>query len=170
MSNEDFISFYHLLKMKKGISKIIKLSLYCLFIITLISCQSSKSQEEENDHCRNCGMPSKSYPKWNVTIKKQDKTTVYFCSPRCMFIKKLANNSFINSEDSIFVVDYYEQKNIDARKSFYVIKSDILSPMGNDFVPLKNKESANDFKNEHHGIMIFSFDEINDKIIDQAIQ
>lgn len=114
--------------------------------------------------CRNCGMPSKEYPKWNVKCM-QEQQERYFCSPRCMFMQVTKAESPINVQDSLQVVDYYNQKFIDARTAFFVINSDITGPMGHDFVPFADQVAAKDFLQEHKGSAILTFATVNGEVI-----
>ncbi len=110
--------------------------------------------------CRNCGMPSSEFPKWRskVTTKGGD---VWFCSPRCMFITTLDKEKAPKEIQGIRVVDYYSTKSFDAKTAYYVTGSDILGPMGHDFVPVKDKAAADDFKKEHKGDKVLKFDEVS---------
>jgi nitrous oxide reductase accessory protein NosL len=61
---------------------------------------------------------------------------------------------------SIWVTDYYGLQKIDARKAYYVIGSDVLGPMGHEFVPLASKVDAEDFMREHKGVRLLSFEQV----------
>ena len=39
--------------------------------------------------------------------------------------------------------------------------SDVLGPMGHEFVPLETEEDAADFLKEHKGVRILRFDEVS---------
>lgn len=146
-----------------------------LFIVTtslLVSCKEKNSENTTKQQpvieesktipttdCRNCGMPSKEYPKWNVKWK-QENTESYFCSPRCMFVQVTNPQSSITMQDSLEVVDYYNQKFIDARNAYFVINSDITGPMGHDFVPFADQVAAKDFLQEHKGSAILTFKDV----------
>lgn len=138
----------------------------------LVSCKEANNENsnqqqsviEENKtipttDCRNCGMPSKEYPKWNVKWK-QENTESYFCSPRCMFMQVTSPKSNIKTQDSLLVVDYYSQKFITAQNAFFVINSDITGPMGHDFVPFADQIAAKDFLQEHKGSAILTFKDV----------
>jgi nitrous oxide reductase accessory protein NosL len=58
------------------------------------------------------------------------------------------------------VTDFYNLERMDARKAFYVTGSDVLGPMGHEFVPLATKEDAADFLKEHKGRKILTFDQV----------
>lgn len=157
-------------------------TLSCIVFLSILQgCQKNKSEEtattnlatdklvqesstELSSDCKNCGMPSKEYPKWNVKLL-QNSSENYFCSPRCMFIKATEATSTIKITDSIFVVDYYNQKFIDARQAYFVINSDITGPMGHDFVPFADEKAAKEFQTEHKGKEIVRFSEVTGAVI-----
>jgi nitrous oxide reductase accessory protein NosL len=153
-----------------------KILFLCLLSIGLQSCQNTKQEststidkvqsnsEEASTNCKNCGMPSTEFPKWNVKVLRGNASH-YFCSPRCMLLQATANPSGIQSTDSILVVDYYEQKFIAAKTAFFVIDSDITGPMGHDFVPFLDEKSAKDFQTEHKGKKIVRMAEVNQEMI-----
>jgi nitrous oxide reductase accessory protein NosL len=60
----------------------------------------------------------------------------------------------------IAVTDYYNLQPTDAKTALYVIGSDVLGPMGHEFVPLAGMADAEDFMKEHKGKRILRFDQI----------
>jgi hypothetical protein len=57
----------------------------------------------------------------------------------------------------IWVTEFYGLTRIDARQAFYVVGSDTLGPMGNEFVPLATRADAEDFLKDHKGRRIIGF-------------
>ena len=49
---------------------------------------------------------------------------------------------------------------IDARKAYFVSGSDVLGPMGHEFVPLANKADADDFLKDHKGKKLYTFERV----------
>lgn len=139
----------------------------------LFSCQSKNSSNKElgkNDkkhQCTHCGMPTQEFPKWqsSLTTHRGEHRT---CSPRCMFFSVLEGE--VKDIKSIKVKEYYEQKDLDAKKAFYVIGSDIIGPMGKDFVPFATKADAEEFMLDHKGRKILTFEQISLKTIEEVIQ
>ncbi len=126
-------------------------------------------------NCGNCGMKSLDFPQWNVKVigKEKDSNSqkiTYFCSPRCLFVQATTNQTTYQSADSLLVVDYYNQQRIEARQAFFVVGSDVASPMGNDFVPLADEAAAKDFLNEHKGKKIVKFGEVNQENLLKLLQ
>jgi nitrous oxide reductase accessory protein NosL len=62
---------------------------------------------------------------------------------------------------AIWVTDFYNLQPVDARKALYVIGSDVLGPMGHEFVPLVSREDAGDFLKEHKGRRILGFEQVS---------
>jgi nitrous oxide reductase accessory protein NosL len=60
----------------------------------------------------------------------------------------------------IYVTDFYNLERMDARKALFVTGSDVLGPMGHEFVPLANKADADDFLKDHKGKKIIAFDRV----------
>jgi len=160
-------------------------------VALIMACQSKTSQEnnttntdvsshkkhkhthndkatKESFDCRYCGMPSQEYPKWKAKVVTATGN-IWYCSPRCMFISTLDKEKGPKSVKSIKVISYYDTKPIDAKTAMYVIGSDVIGPMGHDLVPLKDKAAAKDFKNEHKGDAIVTFDKVTMKMIQALV-
>ncbi|MCS6968890.1 MAG: nitrous oxide reductase accessory protein NosL [Cytophagales bacterium] len=137
---------------------------YLAAAVLLIFSAACSENPSENTRCAQCGMPSEKYPQWRGKIVTASQVK-YFCSPKCLFIHSHAHAPAL--ADSIWLTDYYQQHWIDARKAYYVMGSDIIGPMGPDFVPLSTLQEAQDFMKEHQGKQIFTFTEITPETIKQ---
>ncbi len=126
---------------------------------------SEETTAEVNYDCGNCGMPSQEYPQFHSHIKTEADKEVWFCSTRCMFIATLKPQSIFKNPSEIKVMDYYDNKMIDAKSAFYVTGSDVPGPMGPDLIPHKDKEAAEAFMKEHKGKEIVSFDKVDMNLI-----
>jgi len=131
------------------------------------SFDKSSSIDISAGDCVYCGMPVAEFPKWQTSILT-DKEKMEFCSPRCLFIKYLEQKEKLQ-EAEILVVDYYELEKIDGRNAFFVIKSDVIGPMGHDLVPFKTKADAENFQNDHQGQKILAFQEVTMEIIQELV-
>ncbi|WP_428739089.1 nitrous oxide reductase accessory protein NosL [Sulfurimonas sp.] len=111
----------------------------------------------KDDKCPVCGMFVYKYPTWAAKIEYQDKA--YFFDG----IKDLLKYYFEHQEDikNILVQDYYTQKILDAKKSYFVIGSDVYGPMGNELIAFETLDSAKKFMFDHKGKEILKFDEID---------
>lgn len=113
--------------------------------------------------CQVCGMFVSKYTNWVSTIKTP-KETFYFDGPKDMFKfyfepAKYAKDVALN-DIAINVTDYYTLEQINAKSAFFVVGSNVMGPMGNEFIPFKDENSAKEFLKDHQGKNIFKFDEI----------
>jgi nitrous oxide reductase accessory protein NosL len=117
------------------------------------------------DSCPVCGMLVSKYPNWVATIVYKDGHAHHFDGAKDLFKfwfdpPKYAARHNRDMVASIWVTDYYGLQKIVARKAYYVIGSDVLGPMGHEFVPLANKADAEDFMKEHQGARLLSFEQV----------
>lgn len=131
------------------------------------SSSKSTSTEISTGDCIYCGMPVVEFPKWQTSILT-DKEKMEFCSPRCLFIEYLEQKDKLQ-DTKVLVTDYYDLEKIDGRTAFFVIKSDVLGPMGHDLVPFKTKADAENFQNDHQGQKILAFQEVTMEIIQELV-
>jgi nitrous oxide reductase accessory protein NosL len=117
------------------------------------------------DLCPVCGMLVSKYPHWVATIVYKDGHAHHFDGAKDM-VKfwydppKYAAGHSREMMDRVVVTDYYNLALIDAKTALYVIGSDVLGPMGHEFVPLASMADAEDFMKEHKGKRILRFDQI----------
>jgi nitrous oxide reductase accessory protein NosL len=117
------------------------------------------------DLCPVCGMLVSKYPNWVATIVYKDGHAHHFDGAKDMFKfwfdpAKYAKGHRREDMATIWVTDFYNLQRIDAKKAHYVIGSDVLGPMGHEFVPLATKEDAADFLKDHKGRKILTFDQV----------
>lgn len=117
------------------------------------------------DLCPVCGMLVAKYPHWVATIVYKDGHAHYFDGAKDMFKfwfdpPKYAPGHSREQMARLVVTDYYNLQPIDAQTAFYVIGSDVLGPMGHEFVPLASQADAEEFMKEHKGKRILRFDQV----------
>jgi copper chaperone NosL len=117
------------------------------------------------DLCPVCGMLTAKYPNWVATIVYKDGHAHFFDGAKDMFKfwhdpGKYAAGHSREQIERIAVTEYYGLQAIDARGAWYVVGSDVLGPMGHEFVPLASAEDAADFLKEHKGARILRFEEV----------
>jgi len=117
------------------------------------------------DLCAVCGMLVSKYPNWVAMVTWKDGHTHFFDGAKDMFkflhdLPKYAPNHRKEDIAGIFVTDFYNLERIDARKALFVVGSDVLGPMGHEFVPLASKLDADDFMKDHKGKKILPFERI----------
>ncbi|QOP41596.1 nitrous oxide reductase accessory protein NosL [Sulfurimonas marina] len=113
------------------------------------------------DKCPVCGMFLYKYPTWISKIQYNNKS--YFFDG----IKDLFKYYFEHQKNiqEILVQDYYTQKTLEARESYFVIGSDVYGPMGNEFIAFETLKSAEKFMVDHKGKKILKFDEITEDTV-----
>jgi len=126
---------------------------------------SSIPKPGPKDLCPVCGMLVAKYPHWVATIVYKDGHAHHFDGAKDMFKFWFDPPKYVagHSRDmmtAIWVTDYYNLQPIDAKSAFYVIGSDVLGPMGHEFVPLASQADADDFMKEHKGKRILRFDQV----------
>ena len=68
---------------------------------------------------------------------------------------------------AIFVTEYYDMQMIDARSAFFVIGTDVYGPMGRELIPCKTREEAEQFKKDHGGREILTFEQVKPAVIEK---
>ncbi len=117
------------------------------------------------DLCPVCGMIVSKYPNWVAVVAWKDGHAHFFDGAKDMFkflfdLPKYAPGHKQENISSIQVTDFYNLARVDARTAFYVTGSDVLGPMGHEFVPLATRDDANDFIKEHKGRKLLTFEQI----------
>ena len=117
------------------------------------------------DLCPVCGMIVSKYPNWVATVLYKDGHAHHFDGAKDMFkylqdLPKYAPGHRKEDIKAIAVTDFYNLGKVDARQAWFVIGSDVLGPMGHEFVPLANMADAEDFMKEHKGKRILRFDQV----------
>lgn len=114
------------------------------------------------DRCPVCGMFVAPFPSWWAEVVLADgsrevfdgvKDLVRFLGDRKRFAPARAHLAVAR----IRVLDYYALEPVAAGEAFYVVGSDVLGPMGREFVPLATREHAEEFLRDHRGEAILRF-------------
>ena len=111
----------------------------------------NKITVNKDEKCPVCGMFVAKYPKWAASIATQNhKKPFYFDGVKDMMkfyfnAKDYGHKDFDKNKAKITVSDYYTREEINARKAFYVIGSNIYGPMGNELIPFRTKKDAKIF-------------------------
>jgi len=133
--------------------------------VALAAAQGLPPKPGPKDLCPVCGMLVSKYPNWVATIVYKDGHAHHFDGAKDMFKfwfepAKYAAGHKREDMAALWVTDFYNLQRMDARKAFYVTGSDVLGPMGHEFVPLASKEDAADFLKDHKGRKILTFDQV----------
>jgi nitrous oxide reductase accessory protein NosL len=124
----------------------------------------------KHEKCPVCGMIVSKYPKWTVQVEFENGENKYFDGVKDFYKFYFNPNKFFSKQKvgdikNIFVTDFYQIKKIDAKKSFYVINSNVYGPMGHELIPFESLESAKKFKKDHFAKKIIKFSEVNEQLV-----
>lgn len=118
--------------------------------------------------CAVCGMFVARYPSW-VSVIESGGRKRYFDGVKDMLAFHFSPAAFggkkADADGRIWVKDYYSLEWVDGRKAFYVTGSDVLGPMGFEFVPFATREAAGNFMADHHGKRVLAFGEITPEMV-----
>jgi nitrous oxide reductase accessory protein NosL len=126
-------------------------------VLLLIAACGETSAERER--CTQCGMFVDIAPTWTTGATTREGRRIRFDTPRCL-VAWLATPAGRDAT-SLWVTDYYRQQHIPAREARYVIGSDVIGPMGPDFVPLADDTMAIRFREDHHGTRTLDFADLD---------
>ena len=144
------------------------LLVFFLFILLFSAPSTTFCQDDtavpHDARCSVCGMMVAKYPVW-VTRLTTPRGELFFDGVKDMMAYYhnpamyggQAGENFFN----IFVRDYYSQKWIDGTRAYYVTGSDVLGPMGHEFIPFETMDAAHSFEKDHHGKNILLFEDIS---------
>ncbi len=158
---------------KKSLLIILSFSLAMLgvFVYSNQAAYAHFVKAAEDDVSPVCGMPLDKDPEWTSVIMFKDGKHVKLHGPKTMFVFCFNRTKYDSSHDksdisTMHVIDYYSRKSIKAEEAYYVLGCNVTGPMGDDLIPLKDRASADKFREEHGG-KIFSFDEITPEVINK---
>jgi copper chaperone NosL len=125
------------------------------------------------DLCPVCGMIVSKYPNWTATVLYKDGHTHHFDGAKDLFkylhdLPKYVPGHARENIKSIAVTDFYNLEKVDARQAYFVIGSDVLGPMGHEFVPLASRADAEDFLKDHKGRRILGFEQIQPDLVERV--
>jgi nitrous oxide reductase accessory protein NosL len=129
---------------------------------------------EKDEKCPVCGMFVYKYPKWaaRMNYSENGKPVSHAFDGVKDLLKFYLNppkwgnyTKHKDAELTILVSDYYTGEAIDGMKAFYVVGSDVMGPMGKEFVPFKTFKSAQTFMKDHKGLQIVEFSKIDEALV-----
>ena len=118
------------------------------------------------DKCPVCGMFVAKYKKWVAEILFKDGSYEVFDGCKDMFkyyfnMEKYTKKKSRDDIAEIYVTEYYTLKIEKASDVLFVVGSDVLGPMGHEFIPVKGEDAAKIFMVGHGGDKMFRFNEIS---------
>ncbi len=122
------------------------------------------------DRCPVCGMFVAKYPHWIATVVWKDGTVAHFDGAKDLLfylhqLPKYAAGRTTGDVVTMAVTEFYDLRRIDARQAYYVVGSDVLGPMGREFVPFASQADADEFLRDHHGMRVLRFQDITLKTV-----
>ena len=173
MMGKDGPVFYNLLIEWLRGENMKKCVVYAMLTV-LLSWNCSAMAEPVNEiprreRCKVCGMFVAKYRPWAAQISTASGKTLFFDGVKDMMAYYHAPADFggENSFGDIYVTDYYTQRWIDGRKAFYVTGSDVLGPMGHEFIPFDAQDAAENFKRDHRGKAVVRFADISHEMVNR---
>ena len=127
-----------------------------------VSAQPKKIEVQKE--CPLCGMYPARYPQFNCQIVFTDGTYEAFDSAIGLLVYLLfPDKAGIKPKPvtEIYFKDYLKESWIEAGKTFFVTGSEIMGPMGIEFLPADSEQAARELKNQEKGQDIIHFKEIN---------
>ncbi len=128
---------------------------------------------ESNRQCPLCGMYPARYPQFNCQIVFKDGSYEPFDSAVGLLIYLLfPENTKIKPQPiaNIYFKDYIKESWIDADKTFFVTGSEIMGPMGIEFLPVDSEQAAKELNKQEQGKDIIHFNKINQQYMTQAAE
>lgn len=126
-----------------------------LSLLVLTGCGGDDA--DERVRCATCGMVVPEDSGWRAGGEG-----LAFDAPKCLF-RRVHREGPV---EGAWVIEYYSQERAPAGELFYVIGSDLESPMGRDLVPVRGREAAERLREDHHGESVLSFDEVTAEIVE----
>ncbi len=119
---------------------------------------------ESNQICPLCGMYPARYSQFNCLIVFKDGTYEAFDSAAGLLVYMLfPDKTGIKPKpvDRIYFKDYQKESWLEAGKTFFVTGSEILGPMGIEFLPADSEQAAKKLKKQELGKDIIHFKKID---------
>ncbi len=141
---------------------------FILFLIVLFGVTSGVSAQpikiEAHKECPLCGMYPARYPEFNCQIVFKDGSYEAFDSAIGLLVYlHFPDKTGIKPKSvaEIYFKDYLRESWLEAGKTFFVTGSEIMGPMGIEFLPVDSEQAAKELKKQEKGEDIVPFKEIN---------
>jgi nitrous oxide reductase accessory protein NosL len=102
-------------------------------------------------------------PRWIAGVVNETGKPQRFCSPRCMFAWLRSPRGQASRDP--WVTEYYTQEQTPVEEVLFVAGSNVIGPMGESLVPVKGREEAERFRQDHHGTNTYSAAEITREVL-----
>ena len=139
--------------------------LFLVLLFGMTNCASLQPIKiEPHKACPLCGMYPARYPQFNCQIVFKDGSYEAFDSAVGLLVYRLfPDNTEIKLKPiaQIYFKDYFKEGWLEAGKTFFVTGSEIMGPMGVEFLPVDSEQAAKELKKQEQGQDITHFKEIN---------
>jgi len=156
-----------------------RLRLLILIVICALfmGCSGSSGTDPRNveahKECPLCGMIPAKYPLFNCQIIFDDGTYEAFDSAAGLLVYLYFPDKTgfeVKKVRKIYFKDYLEQKWLDADKTWFVLGSEILGPMGIEFLPVSSEKLAMELKTKEQGAAIIPFNKVDRNFLIKAAE
>jgi len=150
---------------------------FILFLIVFIGLPGGVSAQpkkiEAHKECPLCGMYPARYPQFNCQIIFTDGTYEAFDSAIGLLVYLLfPDKTGIKPKPAagIYFKDYVKESWLEAENTFFVAGSEIMGPMGVEFLPADSMQTAEALKIQEKGEEIIHFKEIDREYMIKAAE
>ena len=148
--------------MKRAIGCIL-FALVVAIILTGEACMAQPVQIAPDAQCPVCGMYPARYPRFNCEIVFKDRSYVAFDSATELMIYLLFPEKIdakLKPLKGIYFKDYSKSKWIDSDRTYFVVGSKIMGPMGIEFIAVDSLQAATHLKKDAQGKDIIAYKDI----------
>lgn len=163
------------MKLTFGLKKILTVLILLLWTLVPVMAGDHKQAKtiEPHKECPLCGMYPAKYPEFQCQIIFEDFSYEAFDSPLGLLIYYLFQKEYDPENraiEYIFFRDYANHEWISADETLFVIGTEVMGPMGIDFLPVANKKDAQQLFDREKGSVMIGFSEINQAFLLKAYQ
>ncbi len=134
-------------------------------LMTNVSCTSGRPRKIADDkECPLCGMYPARYPQFNCQIVFDDGSYAAFDSASGLLVYlHFPDKTGIEVKPvaRIYFKDYYRENWIESEKTFFVMGSEIMGPMGVEFLAVDSETAAGKLQKQQAGREIVPFKTID---------
>ncbi|MBF0338900.1 MAG: nitrous oxide reductase accessory protein NosL [Nitrospirae bacterium] len=148
----------------RKLSRLVSLVLLVFLLSAVASHAAEALKPNTKDKCPVCGMVVHPHPQWVAQMIFKDGSYAMFDGPKDMF-KYYHNMAKYNKDKTqadisdIYVTEYYSTKPVKAQDITFVTGSDVMGPMGKEYVPVSDDKVKN-FMVDHKGAAAVKFADI----------
>ena len=154
--------------MKCDILRIL-LVIMCVVLVGINVSAEPVDPVSSTERCAVCGMMVAKYTPWITQIHAAGEKPVMFDGVKDMMAYYFNPISYSGKGEmqsaDLWVKDYYTLEYIDGREALYVVGSDVMGPMGEELIPFASRDAAENFRKDHKGKEVISFDDIGAEMI-----